>query len=75
MVSKRWAQASIAFLVAGAAIGAACGGDDDATPTPTVRPKSATAAATTKAIPATPAVPGKGTATTVPATPAVPPKN
>ena len=52
MVSKRWAQAGIALLVAGSAIAVACGGDDEATPTPKATTK-ATAAATTKA--ATPA--------------------
>ncbi len=64
MVSKRWAQAGIALLVAGAAIGAACGGEDKATPTPTAKAtaKAATPTATTKA--ATPAATAKATATT-----------
>lgn len=71
MVSKRWAQAGIALLVAGAAIGAACGGDEaKATPTPkatakatapAATPKAATPAATPKA--ATPAATPKATAT------------
>jgi len=43
MVSKRWAQAGIALLVAGSAIAVACGGDDeDATATPKATAKAAT---------------------------------
>ena len=63
MVSKRWAQAGIALLVAGSAIAVACGGDDEdavvtatakagtSTPkatTPVATPKAATPAATPK---------------------------
>jgi len=76
MVSKRWAQAGIALLVAGAAIGAACGGEEEATPTPA--PK-ATTAATPKAPAATPkapaATPKAATATPKAAAPATTPKN
>ena len=68
MVSKRWAQAGIALLVAGSAIAVACGGDDeDATATPKATAKSATATATAKA--ATPAATPKA------ATPAATPKS
>jgi hypothetical protein len=65
MVSKHWAQAGIALLVAGSAIAVACGGDD-ATPTPKATTK-ATTAATAKA--STPAATPKA------ATPAATPKS
>ena len=49
MVSKRWAQAGIALLVAGSAIAVACGGDEEASPTPKATAKSSTPVTTPKA--------------------------